>query len=92
MKFSSLFLLLFITLQLNAQSEDPKEKIVFVSPFYELQFPFGDMKTDYGVNSSLGLDVSLLNSNNIYLSLSGSFLFGSQVKDTTILGHLRDDN
>jgi hypothetical protein len=92
MKLSSLFFLLLITLQLNAQSEDTKEKIVFVSPFYELQFPFGDMKSDYGVNSSLGLDVSLLNSNNIYLSLSGSFLFGNQVKDTTILDHLMDDN
>ncbi|MAD50226.1 MAG: hypothetical protein CMC95_02850 [Flavobacteriales bacterium] len=92
MKFSSLFLLLLITVQLNAQSEGSKEKIVFISPFYELQFPFGDMKNDYGINSSLGLDVSLINSNNIYLSLSGSFLFGSQVKDTTILDHLMDDN
>lgn len=92
MKFSALFLLLFLTLQLNAQSEDAKEKIVFISPFYELQFPFGDMKTDFGINSNLGLELSLINDKNIYLSLSGSFLFGSQVKDTTILSHLMDEN
>jgi len=92
MKVSSLLLLLLLTLQLNAQSEEDKEKVIFISPFYELQFPFADMKTDFGVNSDLGLELSLLNTNNIYFSLSGSFLFGSQVKDTTILNHLMDDN
>ena len=92
MKFSSVLLILLTTLQIYAQSEDTKEKVVFISPFYELQFPLADMKTDFGANSNLGLELSLINDNNIYLSLSGSFLFGSQVKDTTILDHLMDDN
>ena len=92
MNFLTVLLILLTTLKIYAQSEDTKEKVVFISPFYELQFPFADMKADFGVNSNLGLELSLINDNNIYLSISGSFLFGSQVKDTTILDHLMDDN
>ena len=92
MKFVPILLILLTTLKINAQSEDTNGKVVFISPFYELQFPFADMKADFGVNSNLGLELSLINDNNIYLSISGSFLFGSQVKDTTILDHLMDDN
>jgi len=92
MKFSSVLLILLSTLQIHAQSEDTTEKVVFISPFYELQFPLADMKADFGINSNLGLELSFINDNNIYLSLSGSFLFGSKVKDTNILDHLMDDN
>ena len=92
MKFSSFLLILFTSLHIYAQSEDTKEKVVFISPFYELQIPLADMKADFGANSNLGLELSLITENNIYLSISGSFLFGSQVKDTTILDHLMDDN
>lgn len=74
-----------------AQDDISSEKVVFISPNYDLQFPFGDMKTDFGINSTLGLELSLVNSNNVYLSVAGSFLFGGQVKDTTILNHLMDD-
>ena len=92
MRFSTLLIVILHTLQIYAQSEDTKEKVVFISPFYELQFPLADMKADFGVNSNLGLELSLINDNNVYLSLGCSFLFGSQVKDTTILDHLMDDN
>lgn len=92
MNFVPILFILLTTLKIHAQSEDTKGKVVFISPFYELQFPFADMKADFGVNSNLGLELSLINDNNIYLSMSGSFLFGSQVKDTTILDHLMDDN
>ncbi len=92
MKFVPILLILLTTLKIHAQSEDTNGKVVFISPFYELQFPFADMKADFGVNSNLGIELSLINDNNIYLSISGSFLFGSKVKDTTILDHLMDDN
>ena len=68
MKFSSFLLILFTTLHIYAQSEDTKEKVVFISPFYELQFPLADMKTDFGANSNLGLELSLITENNIYFS------------------------
>ena len=88
-----LFILLLSTSSiLKAQNQEIKEEVIFISPFYELQFPFGDMKKDYGVNSNLGLDISLINNSNLYFGLNSSFLFGSEVKDTTILSHLMDDN
>ena len=92
MKFSSFLLIVFTSLHIYAQSEDTKEKVVFISPFYELQIPLADMKADFGANSKLGLELSLITENNIYLSLSGSFLLCRLVKDTTILDHLMDDN
>ena len=91
MRFQFLFLILLVGFQLEAQEDVSNEKIIFISPVYDLQFPFGDMKTDFGINSTLGLDLSIINSNNVYVSVSSSFLFGSQVKDTTILNHLMDD-
>ena len=92
MRFLFALLTLFIAMQIYAQSDETKSKITFIAPLYELQFPIADMKTDFGANSNLGLELSLINDNNIYLSMSGSFLFGSRVKDTTILDHLMDNN
>ena len=92
MRFSFALLTLFVAMQIYAQSDETKSKLIFIAPLYELQFPLADMKTDFGVNSSLGLELSLINDKNIYLSMSSSFLFGSRVKDTTILDHLMDDN
>ena len=71
-----LFILLLSTSSiLKAQNQEIKEEVIFISPFYELQFPFGDMKKDYGVNSNLGLDISLINNSNLYFGLNSSFLF-----------------
>tara|TARA_B100000963_G_scaffold75518_1_gene63671 strand:- start:2154 stop:2891 length:738 start_codon:yes stop_codon:yes gene_type:complete len=92
MRLSFALLTLFIAINIYAQSDKTKSKIIFIAPIYELQFPLADMKTDFGINSNLGLELSLINDNNIYLSMSGSFLFGSRVKDTTILDHLMDNN
>ena len=69
-----------------------KQNMFFVSANYDLQIPFSDLKADYGLSSGVGIDISLLTTKNIYLSLSNSFMFGNNVKDTTILDHLMDDN
>ena len=93
MKFK-LFVLfaLFIFKGYSQEEEQINEKVIFVSPNYELQFPLGDMKTDFGINSSLGIELSLITSKNIYLSFNTSLIFGNNVNDTTILDHLMDEN
>lgn len=94
MKFN-LFILFTLLLVFNAYSQEEElvsEKIIFVSPNYELQFPQADMKVDFGVNSNLGMELSLITSKNIYLSFSTSFIFGNNVNDTTVLNHLMDEN
>lgn len=93
MKFK-LFVLfaLFIFKGYSQEEEQINEKVIFVSPNYELQFPLGDMKTDFGINSNLGIELSLITSKNIYLSFNTSLIFGNNVNDTTILDHLMDEN
>jgi hypothetical protein len=93
MKFK-LFILfaLFIFKGYSQEEEQINEKVIFVSPNYELQFPLGDMKTDFGINSNLGIELSLITSKNIYLSFNTSLIFGNNVNDTTILNHLMDEN
>ncbi len=93
MKFKLFFL--FTLLVLNAYSQEEEkvnEKIVFVSPNYELQFPLADMKVDFGINSNLGIELSLITPKNIYFSFNTSFIFGNNVNDSTILDHLMDEN
>jgi hypothetical protein len=85
-------LILFTILSLSTIAQEKKEKIIFFGANYELQLPQYDLKDDFGASSGVGLDLSLLSSKNIFYSLSGVFMFGNNVKDTTILDHLMDDN
>ncbi|MGC6490854.1 MAG: hypothetical protein ACON5E_06205 [Flavobacteriales bacterium] len=93
MKFYFLFLFQFLfLLTVIGQEDNPKDKLIFTSPNYELQFPFGDMKKDFGVNSTIGLELGLISPKNIFYSISYSYLFGNNVKDSTILNHLMDED
>jgi hypothetical protein len=69
-----------------------KQNMFFISVNYDLQSPLSDLKIDYGPSSGVGIDFSMLTTKNIYWSVSNSFMFGNNVKDTTILNHLMDDN
>jgi len=92
MKFYPLLISIILTIGALAQEKDNPQHIVFISPNYELQFPFGDMKKDFGVNSNLGLEISIITNKNLYLSFNSSFIFGTNIKDSTLLNHLMDDN
>ncbi len=89
MKF--IYLFFFLVFHITTYSQG-KENIFFFSTNYELQMPQGDLKDNYGVSSGVGFDFSLLSSSNIFYSLGGSFMFGNNINDTTILNHLMDPN
>ena len=89
MRILIILCILFSTTNIIAQD---KQKMFFVSANYDLQVPLFDLKTDYGLSSGVGLDLSLLTTKNVYWSISNAFMFGSNVNDTTILDHLMDDN
>lgn len=91
MKFFIIIFFIFNSLCVVGEEDDSTKRVIFLAPNYELQFPFGDMKTDFGINSSVGLDLSILTANNVFLSLHGAQLFGNNVKDTTIINHLMDE-
>jgi hypothetical protein len=85
-----LFLLVGL-LAITAQAQE-NESIIFISPNYSYQFPIADMKVLYGNNSLVGLDITKVSEQNIVYGISGHFLFSSNVKDTTMLDHMMDEN
>ena len=68
------------------------QNIFFFNPNYDLNIPLADLKADYGLSSSIGLDFSMISKKNLFYSISNSLMFGSNIKDTTILDHLMDEN
>lgn len=58
---------------------------------YAFQIPDGNLVTHYGPNSNIGGNFIVKTKNNWLYGLDGSFLFGSNVKDTMVLNHLETD-
>lgn len=71
-----------------AQKEDP---VIIINPHYSLQFPALDMADKFGYSSGLGFDFMKITSTNFVWGIGSQFIFGGDVKDSTILDHLMDD-
>ena len=85
----SIFILIYLCINsLFAQSNDP---VTIINPHYSLQQSGLDLADDYGMSSGLGLDFMQITSNNFIWGVGTQFIFGSDIKDTTILDHLMDD-
>jgi len=95
MKKPILTLILFCSsfLEVNAQSsvKDSIIKCILVSPSFSLQVPGGDMANRFGTNSTVGVSVGLKNKKNWTFSLEGNFIFGTQIKETSIFSNLTVD-
>lgn len=94
MRFLVVFtsLLFSILLAWSQEKEIHKESVFYIAPTYQYQVALNDFKEDYGNASSVGMDITYIFENNIFLSSSSSFSFSKNVNDTTILDHLMDDN
>jgi len=64
------------------------EALVGIMPYYSFQFPMGTMSDLYTGTSNAGLNVFYKTKNNFTLGVQGSFLFGSSLKDKSILGDM----
>ena len=85
----SVFILIFFCINsLFAQSNDP---VTIINPHYSLQQAALDMADKYGMSSGLGLDFIQITSNNFVWGVGTQFIFGSNIKDSTLLDHLMDD-
>ena len=85
----SVFILIFFCINsLFAQSNDP---VTIINPHYSLQQAALDMADKYGMSSGLGLDFIQITSNNFVWGVGTQFIFGSNIKDSTLLDHLMDE-
>lgn len=59
-----------------------------IAPAYSFQFPLGDMQKRFGFNSNIGGTLTYQFLNRWHVGLEGGFLFGTRVKENTILDSL----
>ena len=88
MKKRILVLICLCINSLFAQSNDP---VTIINPHFSLQQSVLDMADNYGMSSGLGLDFMQISRNNFVYGVGTQFIFGSDIKDTTLLDHLMDD-
>lgn len=87
----SFFFLLLISL--NALSQVSVKDSALVAPMikfsYSPQIPAGDMKERFGLNSNIGADFQVKTKSNWIVGFSGSFMFGSKIKEEGIFSNIQ---
>ncbi len=92
MNFNKSFILLvFIILSLNvfSQIKDSSINIWQCEVNYSYHVPGGDMLERFGNNSTIGAGLNYKLKSNWTIGAEISYLFGSNIKDTSILDHLK---
>lgn len=90
-KITLLLFTVFVAFNLSAQKGDDKvffDDAILISPSYNFQLPMSDMFHSYGFNHNMGLEIAYKFKQNWLVSVEGNFMFGSKVKDETILNSL----
>lgn len=81
-----LLLPLSVTAQLNVRDSSIGQ--FFTGLNYKFNLTGGDMHQRWGFNNSIGMDFQYKFKNNLTVGLDGGFIFGNQLKDTTIFDDL----
>ncbi|NEQ49992.1 MAG: hypothetical protein F6K11_07655 [Leptolyngbya sp. SIO3F4] len=83
-----------LTSQVQAQQSvrDSVISCVVMDFAYTLQFPGGDLADRFGRNSAVGGGIYYKTKRNWIFGGSGSFIFGNDVKDLSMLDLFRDEN
>ena len=90
-KYLSPFLL-FVSFHFTAQNiRDSCISVPLFSFSYAHQFPSGELKKRFGSNSSIGFSGGYKFKSNWIIELSADFIFGTNVKDTSIVDHLQNN-
>ncbi len=90
-KLISLLALIFC---LSVNSQNIKDSTIYAPIFslnYAFQIPVNTLSDRFGTNNNLGFSGGIKTKNNWTYELSTSFIFGTNVKDTTIIDHLQNN-
>jgi len=83
--------ILILSYSINSFAQDDTFKNKMILFDYSYQVPITNLANDFGNNSSLGL-CYLQNNTDLLLGIDANFMFGSNVKDTTILQLISTDD
>ena len=85
-------LLLLVTFHFTAQNiRDSCISVPLLSFSYAHQFPIGKLKKRFGSNNNIGFSGGYKFKSNWIIELSTDFIFGTNVKDTSIVDHLKNN-
>ena len=79
---------------LNINSQNVKDTSIYAPIFslnYAFQLPGNDLSSRFGGNNNIGFSGGLKMANNWTYELSSTFIFGTNVKDTSIIDHLQNN-
>lgn len=88
MKKLYLFILL---LPIGIYGQNIKDSVMFtplINISYGFQLPGGDLSKQFGFNHSLGIHGGFKNDKNFQFELGGTFFFGQNIKDSSMLDNL----
>ena len=89
-----LITLLALIFCLSVNSQNIKDSRIYAPIFslnYAFQIPANTLSDRFGTNNNLGFSGGIKTKNNWTYELSTSFIFGTNVKDTTIIDHLQNN-
>ncbi len=86
---SACILLFSLISYAQPNSRDTVIFVPFIGISYSYQIPDGDLVKNYGPNSNIGGNFLIKTKKNWIYGFDGSFLFGNNVKDTTVLDKIK---
>lgn len=87
-----IYILFIFNFSLNYSQSEIKDSSIFmpmVGITYSFQFPGGDMVKRFGTNSTIGGEFGVKTKSNWEISLGYNYLFGNNIKDTSMLDNLK---
>ena len=81
-----IFIALLSAIYLNINAQGNKQAVFAFN--YNYQIPMGNLANTFGINSAIGAAYLLETTNNIILGVEANFIFGSEIKDSTIFDNI----
>ena len=78
---------LFSIVFINTNAQQNKQSTFAFN--YNYQIPIGDLANTFGNNSSIGATYLLENNNNMIFGVEAGYLFGNNIKDSTIFDNIK---
>ena len=83
---NKIFIAILLIAFMSSNAHDNKQAAFAFN--YTYQIPIGELSQKYGNNSAVGGTYFLENKNNIIIGIEGNYIFGNNIKDSTIFDNI----